>query len=114
MKTLKVVLVAALVLGTAMGFAQNPFRTRPNFESKIISVTNVLSASELGIALRTQIDPMIFLGGEDMTGMYIATVKVKAGLIKVCGTYNQWCDFFNRKLRETPFENFNNSMREIK
>ena len=104
MKTLRVVLVAALVSFTMLGFAQTNDVDRPNFDSKYISIVNVKSMSAIDYAIRTQVDPLRFLVNNDGVGFYTISVKVKSHVYKVRGTFDQWKSYFSRKELLIPSE----------
>ncbi len=104
MKALKVVLVAALVSFTMLSFAQSTDIDRPVFESKYISITDVRSLSALDNAIRTQVDPKLFLFNRESNGFYIANVKGKMRIYRVRGTFAEWKAYFNRKRIIIPSE----------
>jgi len=104
MKALKVVLVAALVSLTMLGFAQSTDIDRPVFESKYVSITDVKPLSALDYAIRAQVDYSLFLFSHERSGFYIANVKISSRIIKVRGTYKEWKSYFIRKRPMLPSE----------
>ncbi len=109
MKTLKVVLVAAMVSLSLMSMAQVVNKDRPRFESKYVPIATVNVGSELGMAIFGQVDGRTFLFSSEQGGYYATTVRLNGKIYHVRGTYQQWYRFFN----PLSFEKANNSKRKI-
>ncbi|MCF8366834.1 MAG: hypothetical protein K9H16_13685 [Bacteroidales bacterium] len=94
MKTLKVVLVAALVSITMMSVAQSDDRVGSEFQSEFIQLSTVLQNADLCNAIFMQIDPRVFLTVDDHVGMMTASIKLNGKLYKIVGTFKEWNRFF--------------------
>jgi len=111
MKAFRLVLVAALATFTMMGMAQNVDRDHAKFKAKYITVQEARGNSDIAYAIRLQIDPIYFLNDSDQKFL-VALVKVKGTTYEVCGTYEQWYDFFYGKRRNFSIESANKSIRK--
>ena len=99
MKTLKVVLVAALVSFTMMSMAQS----NECVNQRVISLEKAITIPHLNYAMHQQIDLKSFLG-EEREGLYVAKVLVQGKFFFVSGTYTQWYNFLTSRLEFIPRE----------
>lgn len=113
MKALKVVLVVVLMSFTMLGIAQNADRVKPMFDSKMIPVTTLDIRTDLGNAVRAQVDETLFLTRDDHSGIYIASVRLNGKIYKIYGTYKQWKRFLYVQPKLLPFEKADNGKKKI-
>lgn len=111
MKALKLVLIAALVTFSTATFAQEFQEAKGKTSPKMIELSVAKNLPDLAYAIKTQIDPMFFLLENDNT-ILMAYVKVKQRTYRICGTYDEWYNFFYAKKRYIPFEKADKSKRK--
>ena len=100
MKTLKLVMIAAIVSFAMMSYADNLPRQTQN--EKIIKITLNQAMADRGLvgAMYAQLTPA-FLQVEQ-PGLYKATVRYKHKVIEIHGTKAAWVKFFRTKPGPSP------------
>lgn len=93
MKTLKVLLLAALVSFAMVSFAQN--NERETNEKSMVYLKMVLDKPMYVNALINQVDRDAILNGES-TGFILVKIRVHHNVWVVAATYPEWVSFFNR------------------
>lgn len=103
MKALKMILLVAFVTFTCASFAQDFQDDNRVSAPKMLLLAKVQNLPDLADAIKTQIDPTLFLTENDRT-VYVAVVSVNRRTYKISGTYMEWFKFFYSKRTINPFE----------
>lgn len=96
MKTLKVILIAAIVSVAFMSYAEQPVQSTVKENTVKITLKQALTIHELVLEMHQQLTPD-FLKLEH-PGLYDATVHYKKLSFKIIGTRGAWLEFFRSKV----------------
>mgnify|MGYP001767753707 CR=1 FL=1 len=107
MKTIKLILVVAILAVAASGYAG----VDPGPKYIKISLKRAMEKPELLHAMYQQLNKDFLQ--VDQHGYYLAEVKYDRRIYLVFGTYDEWMFFFSRELRELPARQGSNNSSEV-
>ena len=95
MKTTKLIATALILSIASLGFAQEQAKTAttpPTNQSIVMPLNKAMQSLELVAVMKAQLDPRFL---EDGKRFYTVGVNYKHKRVYICGTYNEWRNFFN-------------------
>lgn len=108
MKTIKLILVVAILAIAASGYAG----VDPGPKYVKISLKRAMENRDLLHAMYQQLNKDFLQ--VDQYGYYLAEVKYNRRIYLVYGSYKDWMFFFSRELRELPVFITNNNSQRVK